>query len=228
MNAEESTMWNRQDLTGKRFGSLTVIAKLPNDPNRKDTHSIYECVCDCGRHTIRSSNNLKRSKSCSVCQGRKYGNNITTRHYRLYHIWLSMRARCNVQTNVNYQNYGGRGIRVCKEWDSFDVFRKWAYENGYSDDADRTTCTIDRIDVDGDYAPDNCRWTNSGVQALNKRKVESKSGARGVWITKSGKYQAVISVNNKRMGLGTYESIYDAIDARHKAEMKYFGIVMDE
>ena len=63
---------------------------------------------------------------------------------------------------------------------------------------------------------------------MNKRKVESKSGARGVWITKSGKYQAVISVNNKRMGLGTYESIYDAIDARHKAEMKYFGIVMDE
>ena len=63
---------------------------------------------------------------------------------------------------------------------------------------------------------------------MNKRKVESKSGARGVWITKNGKYHAVISVNNKRMGLGTYESINDAIDARHTAEMKYFGIVMDE
>lgn len=221
-------MPRKRDYIGKRFGELLVVSKLPKEPWRKDGHTLYNCVCSCGNYTIRASNNLKRSKSCGCLNGGKYGNDIRTRYYRLYHIWQSMRRRCNSKNDMSYRNYGMRGIKVCDEWNDFRVFMDWAYANGYSDSATRKECTIDRINPDGDYKPENCRWVNSGVQALNKRKVQSKTGVRGVWLTKSGKYHAVISVNNKRICLGTYKDIKDAIKARREAEMKYFGTVVEE
>lgn len=227
MKAKRGLIMKYVDLVGRQFGELKVLAKLPREEWRRDRHTLYDCVCSCGNHTIRTSNNLKRSKSCGCLNGGKYGIAIRTRNYRLYRIWLSMRSRCNAQTNGSYKNYGLRGIRVCDEWNSFEAFAKWAYANGYSDEATRKECTLDRIDPDGNYQPDNCRWTNSNVQALNKRRVNNKSGARGVWVTRTGKYHAVISVDNKRLSLGTYEKIEDAIEARHKAEMKYFGVVVD-
>ena len=138
-----------------------------------------------------------------------------------------MHSRCNSKNGVSYKNYGARGIKVAEEWDDFNAFMEWAYANGYDDDATRKECTLDRIDPDGNYKPNNCRFTNSSVQGLNKRKMANKSGARGVWVTKSGKYHAVISVNNKRHCLGTFESLEDAIAARHEAELKYFGIVLE-
>lgn len=215
------------DLIGRRFGELTVVAKLPKEEWRKDTHTLYECVCSCGKHVVKSSNNLKRSKTCGCLNRRKYGKDIRTRHFRLYQIWLGMHGRCNSKKHGSYRNYGARGISVCREWDDFSTFMEWAYSNGYTDEATRKECTLDRINPDGNYEPGNCRWTNSGVQGLNKRKMDNKSGARGVWLTKSGKYHAVISVNNKRHCLGTYDDLEDAVRARHEAEMKYFGIVME-
>ena len=85
---------------------------------------------------------------------------------RLYKIWIGMRVRCN---NPRYKYYGGRGISVCEEWNDFMSFQKWAYENGYKDDAKRGECTLDRIDSDKNYEPSNCRWVNMKVQSNNRR-----------------------------------------------------------
>lgn len=82
---------------------------------------------------------------------------------RLYSIWKTMRQRCNNPQNYKYARYGGRGIEICSEWDDFAVFRRWAFENGYSPDL-----TLDRINVDGNYSPYNCRWVNMITQANNK------------------------------------------------------------
>lgn len=87
------------------------------------------------------------------------------RHTRIYHIWLDLRQRCNNPKNHAYSNYGGRGIKVCEEWNnSFTSFLSWSEKNGYNN-----TLSIDRIDVDSDYSPDNCRWVNRKIQNINKR-----------------------------------------------------------
>ena len=89
---------------------------------------------------------------------------------RLYNVWCGIKGRCDTPTNTAYKYYGGRGISICREWaDSFVAFRDWALANGYDESAERGTCTIDRIDPDGDYEPSNCRWVDMSVQNRNKR-----------------------------------------------------------
>lgn len=83
---------------------------------------------------------------------------------------VGMRQRCYLKTHNRYQRYGGRGIRVCPEWEDYTIFKKWAMSNGYNPNAKRGSCTIDRIDVNGNYEPSNCRWVDAKVQAQNKEK----------------------------------------------------------
>jgi hypothetical protein len=85
------------------------------------------------------------------------------RHTRIYNIWRSMRQRCLNPNAINFKNYGGKGISVCDEWNDFTVFAKWAMENGYQD-----SLTIDRLDVNGNYEPSNCRWATQKAQQNNK------------------------------------------------------------
>lgn len=92
---------------------------------------------------------------------------------KLYGVWNSMRNRCNRSTDRGYRNYGGRGIKVCEEWNVFSVFQKWSYESGYKEGL-----SIDRIDNNGNYEPSNCRWVTPKIQANNSRNVH--------WITFKG------------------------------------------
>lgn len=163
---------NFKDLTGLDFGYLHVISRAPND---KDGSTYWNCRCVCGTEKVISGHSLRRgiTKSCG-CMTRKLCSNSHIRHggasayatkedSKLYKVWSSMKSRCNNETSQAYQHYGGRNIHVCEEWDnSFEAFRTWAFNNGY-----RVGLSIDRIDVNGDYCPDNCRWTDYVTQANN-------------------------------------------------------------
>lgn len=169
------------DLTGKRFGKLTVLEKVSKTPKGQ---AIWLCVCDCGNLCNKRADVLKsgNSNSCG-CYRKERGratienalrertrNAKQVKSERLYKVWRSMIGRCKYEKADSYSNYGGRGISVCDEWrNSYQVFKKWALENGYDESAPRGECTIDRIDNDGNYQPDNCRWVSMKVQAHNKR-----------------------------------------------------------
>lgn len=162
----------KEDLTGKRFGMLTVIERAPNSAAGKP---MWRCKCDCGNETVVHGNALRDgyTKSCG-CYRREIGRAKNLTHGgskdRLYATWNMIKQRCNDPANKSYKNYGGRGIKVCSEWNNdYEAFKTWALQNGYDPNAKRKECTIDRINNDKGYSPDNCRWVDSITQANNCR-----------------------------------------------------------
>lgn len=152
-------MGKMRDLTGLRFGRLLVIRRAENDIAGR---TMWLCKCDCGNEKIVYGSHLKNGvKSCGCYRKEK-----TTTHggkgTRVHRIWENMKARCYNHNNTAYRRYGGRGIAICAEWKTFDKFRDWAMSSGYSDEL-----TIDRIDPDGNYCPENCRWVTNKVQQNN-------------------------------------------------------------
>lgn len=151
------------DLTGNRYGKLLVLGLAKERIKGKVT---WTCKCDCGNTIDIIGVYLtkeKGTKSCG-CICKKHGMFGT----RIYNLWHTMKERCYVPTCTSYPNYGARGIKVCPEWQEFIPFMEWAYANGYDENAPRGQCTLDRIDPNGDYCPDNCRWVSMSVQANNK------------------------------------------------------------
>lgn len=159
-------MGNFQDLTGKRFGRLVATKYLGN--------SRWECQCDCGKTTsvVAYSLTTGNTKSCGCyrVEAGIIGSTIHGfAHTRLYNVWCAMKRRCNREKDKRYHNYGGRGIKMCEEWQNdFMSFYRWAMENGYDEDAEFGKVTIDRIDTNGNYEPSNCRFTDLKHQARNK------------------------------------------------------------
>ena len=200
------------DMTGQRFGRLTVVERVGIAPSG---HALWLCECDCGnRHTV-SSNQLKSgTKSCGCLQKeratfaakkrkcaqfhKKY--DIGKDNYRLRQCYKDMVNRCYKVNNKNYKNYGYRGIKVCSEWlNDFYSFRDWALTNGYADDL-----TLDRINVDENYAPSNCRWVTPKAQNNNRR--------NNVVVTYNGETMTLHELSERYTDVG-YKTLWARINA---------------
>lgn len=168
---------------GERYGRLVIISTTPNKTNAGIRH--YLCLCDCGNKKEVAISHLRdgHTRSCGCMQQEnriqsrlKHGHNGRGTRTRLYRIWGNMNSRCNDKEN---ELYGGRGVTVCDEWaQDFSAFKAWAMANGYSDEL-----SIDRIDVNGNYEPSNCRWATVKEQSRNKRNSRM--------LTYNGKTQTV-------------------------------------
>ena len=215
-----------KDLTGMRFGKLTVLRRADHNDNRGKP--VWTCVCDCGAIKDVSGASLRnRARSCGRCKSNISPLFIREHKNRLYHTWSEMRRRCRGKA-TNRRYYSDKGISYCPEWDDFDVFARWAIDNGY-----KAGLEIDRINGDKDYSPENCRWVTHKQNARNRKaKVTNKTGVPGVQIRplKDGtsSYRAYITVDAKTIHLGTYSSFDAAVDVRREAELKYWGFNIGE
>lgn len=151
------------DLNGKKFGKLTVVKRVENNKHRQPQ---WLCKCDCGNETIVSGQKLRtghtKSCGCIIFEQKtrlKHGMTNTS----LFTRWMNMKSRCYNPKNKRYSRYGARGITICDEWMDFSNFYNWAMQNGFKE-----SLTLDRIDNDNGYCPENCRWATQKQQSNNK------------------------------------------------------------
>ncbi len=192
--------------TGDIFGNFKIIREL--DKNKK--HRVFECQCECGntRDVYLTHLTTGKSTKCKGCASRNSKTTHGMSKTRIFRTWRSMRDRCSRDKCNSFRSYGGRGIKVCKEWEnSFDNFYTWATGSGYSDNL-----TIERIDVNGDYEPQNCTWIPMNEQAKNTR-LSNKIGV-GVYAYKFEKFTASITRLGIRYYLGIFETKKEAVTAR--------------
>ena len=169
---------NVNDILGLRFGRLTVVS-YSHKTKRKSAgyYHFYNCNCDCKNNCVveRSSLKFGITKSCGCIHKEvtakknkelsKYNGESSSKYARILRIHRAMIHRCYNKNDMNYHHYGGRGIIVCEEWlNDYYIFKKWALENGYSDNL-----SIDRVDVNGNYEPSNCKWATNKEQGNNTR-----------------------------------------------------------
>ena len=195
MGMENGEVKKNRSIVGNRYGRLTVLSAFT-----RSRRSWLRCLCDCGEEkTVRRDHVVSgRVVSCG-CYGKALGAERNRTHgktgTRLYRIWKDMRNRCGNKKVPGYHLWGGRGISVCNEWTNFETFRGWAESSGYADNL-----SLDRIDNDGDYTPDNCRWATPKEQSLNRRSncyitcngvtKHISEWDKGIGATKSGRVRS--------------------------------------
>lgn len=220
------------DLSGQRFGRLTVIKRGEEYTDSNGSHRFkYLCLCDCGNYITVRPCHLKSgaTRSCGclhkesaakqgIANTRHGGNrrNAPYEEKRLYAIWSGMRQRCENPNCTKYPNWGGRGIAVCDEWHDFAKFQDWAVSNGYDKEL-----SIDRIDVNGNYQPDNCRWVTSVVQMNNQRanrRIEVSGETRTIaeWSRLVGIKQGTIASRIDNLGWSPEMAVCTPLKRQHK------------
>ena len=205
-------MGNLFDLKGMKFGRLMVIER---DNSKNGDKVFWKCICDCGVEKSVASANLRsgHTTSCGCKRAETEAKHFSDptplkkENQRLYSIWKSMRARCGSEKHKEYHNYGGRGIRICDAWlgrAGFANFVCWSLENGYREDL-----TIDRIDFNGNYCPENCRWVPHKVNQNNKR---------------DNRY---IEINGEIMTLSQWADAYGLTQCELKRRIDYLGLPVE-
>lgn len=221
------------DLTGRRFGRLTVVRRVEDRVTPSGRRiAQWLCYCECGGQCVVQGWNLSRglTRSCG-CYAReqhvkrgqtmnlKHGHNRRKAVSPEYQSWRSMIQRCENPNAYDYARYGGRGITVCERWRS-------CFENFLADMGPRPSPqhTLDRIDPNRNYEPGNCRWATKAEQSRNVRPRQSNViGVKGVRKSGRNSYAASISVDGKSVYLGVFPTVEEAIQARRKAEQLYWG-----
>ena len=194
------------EVIGKKFNRLTIIGFA----YRKNNKRYFKCECECGNivYLPKSAVVYGYTKSCG-CARSIHGQSRT----RLYKIWHGIKQRCDNPNNVCYCHYGAKNITYCDEWKKFEPFRDWALKNGYKENL-----SIDRINPDGNYEPNNCRWATQLEQVTHLRMLKTNtSGYTGVsWSKSQKKWLCNISINNKSKRIGVYATQKEAVEARNK------------
>ena len=202
-----------EDIRGSVFSHLTVEYY----GGKMEKKHRWVCRCVCGQIKVTETGHLLSGRSAHCgCLGGSY--------HKLYSRFQSILQRCYNENQINYHEYGGRGIKVCDRWNPSEggSFQNFLNDMGECPEG----MTIDRVDVNGDYCPENCKWETGSVQHFNTRKHKTnKSGRTGVSKTRSGKFSAYITIDSKTVGLGTFNTFEEAVTAREQAEIEKYGFL---
>ena len=211
---------NLINLIGHTYGRLTVFGYA----GKKGKHHYWRCSCDCSKRSVVTSTALRsgHTKSCG-CYHKERTSEVHLTHGKSsspeYRALTQMKARCYKKNNKAYKDYGGRGITICDRWLE-------SFENFYADMGDRLSPqhSIDRINNNGNYEPDNCRWATKQVQNQNHRMFTTNtSGITGVYWSKSSQnWNAVIHISGKRKNLGYFADKSEAATVRRNAEKEHY------
>ncbi len=216
------TLVQSQVRPGQVVGGRTVLGESFYCRLRRITEACVVCQCQCGLVKVMAVGLLlqKRSAHCRECA--EYPNNVRhgKSYTRLHSIWCGMRWRCN--GSRPHPEYGGRGIRVCAEWDSFEAFEEWALASGYAEDLE-----IDRKNPDGGYSPENCRWATRTQQMRNtrKRRDAKTSTYKGVSLHSQNttRWVAQIGISRRTTYIGSFPTEIEAAKAYDAAARRHFG-----
>lgn len=213
---------------GQKFNRWTVLAVHGRVKIGSEYLVGYDCVCDCGSHSVKTRNHLVSgaSKSCGCLRDEKSKQRATKhdlRHTRAYNTWCHMKARCDNPQNKAYKYYGGRGVTYCESWKDFENFYK---DMGEAPEG----LSLDRVDCNGNYCKENCRWADDQEQRINQRQLQrNKSGRTGVsFNTSKKKWCASICLSGITYYGGCYENFEDAVEARKLLEVKHHGQIRPE
>lgn len=231
--SEQTRKKRTKVVIGEVYGRLTVLEELP--PHIKPSGvpiKRFLCQCSCGRIVPILGQHLtgqSGSRSCGCLRSERTSAAAKTHGFSshpLWPVWCGMHARCTAEYVNGSENYLGRGITVCERW---QLPAEVGFVNFTADLGERPEGhTLERIDNQLGYSPENCKWAKRGLQNYNKRKHKNNtSGRTGVYLHPNGRFIAIIGVNNSYKSLGSFKTFEEAVAAREQAEVMFYGFTKE-